>query len=173
MVNSTFKKAFLYQGTIWNQGLKFAYFGFLMSLTYVKNRPNPSIEKYKVRSATFIRPFNLHRPESAPWFLKIKVCRPKNFLGHEIDLDTSRSWFSEIRMQIKRPTYDTFCLLSLLKHFVTKIGSKFQIVPWSNKTLFIAVVSGGAGGALAPPEFRSSNNLIPTRKGRLCPPHYC
>ena len=36
-----------------------------------------------------------------------------------------------------------------------------------------AVVSGGAGGALAPPEFGSSVNPIPTRGGRLCPPHYC
>ena len=36
-----------------------------------------------------------------------------------------------------------------------------------------AVVSGGAGGALAPPEFGSSVNPIPTRGGRLCPPQYC
>ena len=36
-----------------------------------------------------------------------------------------------------------------------------------------AVVSGGAGGALAPPEFGSSVNPIPTRRGRVCPPHYC
>ena len=36
-----------------------------------------------------------------------------------------------------------------------------------------AVVSGGAGGALASPEFGSSVNPIPTRGGRLCPPHYC
>ena len=36
-----------------------------------------------------------------------------------------------------------------------------------------AVVSGGAGGALAPPEFGSSVNPIPIRGGRLCPPHYC
>ena len=35
-----------------------------------------------------------------------------------------------------------------------------------------AVVSGGAGVALAPPEFRSSVNPIPTRGGRLCAPHY-
>jgi len=35
-----------------------------------------------------------------------------------------------------------------------------------------AVVSGGAGGTLAPPEFGSSINPIPTRGGRLCPPHY-
>ena len=38
---------------------------------------------------------------------------------------------------------------------------------------FTAVVSGGDGGALAPPEFGSSVNPIPTRGGRLCPPHYC
>ena len=36
-----------------------------------------------------------------------------------------------------------------------------------------AVVSGGAEGALAPPEFGSSVNPIPTEGGRLCPPHYC
>ena len=36
-----------------------------------------------------------------------------------------------------------------------------------------AVVSGGAGGTLAPPEFGRSVNPIPTRGGRLCPPHYC
>ena len=36
-----------------------------------------------------------------------------------------------------------------------------------------AVISGGAGGALATPEFISSVNPIPTRGGRLCPPHYC
>ena len=36
-----------------------------------------------------------------------------------------------------------------------------------------AVVSGGAGGALAPMEFWSSVYPIPTRGGRLCPPHYC
>ena len=33
-----------------------------------------------------------------------------------------------------------------------------------------AVVSGVAGSALAPPEFRSSVNPIPTSGGRLCPP---
>ena len=32
--------------------------------------------------------------------------------------------------------------------------------------------SGGAGGALAPPEFGSSVNPIPARGVRLCPPHY-
>ena len=37
---------------------------------------------------------------------------------------------------------------------------------------FRAVVSGGAGGTLAPPEFGSSLNPIPARGGRLCPPHY-
>jgi len=37
---------------------------------------------------------------------------------------------------------------------------------------FRAVVSGGAGGALASPEFGSSLNPIPARGGRLCPPHY-
>ena len=32
-----------------------------------------------------------------------------------------------------------------------------------------AAVSGGAGGALAPLEFRSSNNPIPTREGQIVP----
>ena len=40
-------------------------------------------------------------------------------------------------------------------------------------TQFRAVVSRGAGSALAPPEFGISVNPIPTRGGRLCPPHYC
>ena len=35
------------------------------------------------------------------------------------------------------------------------------------------VVSRGAEGALAPPEFGSSVNPIPTEGGKLCPPHYC
>ena len=35
-----------------------------------------------------------------------------------------------------------------------------------------AVVSGGAEGALATPEFGKSINPIPTRGGRLCLPHY-
>ena len=39
-------------------------------------------------------------------------------------------------------------------------------------TVYRAVVSGGAEGALAPPEFGSSVNPIPTGGGRLCPPHY-
>ena len=51
----------------------------------------------------------------APWFFqvlasqggnleKIKVCRTWNiFLGFEKDCDFSRPWFSEIRVQIKRP----------------------------------------------------------------------
>ena len=39
--------------------------------------------------------------------------------------------------------------------------------------MFRAVVSRGAGVALAPPEFGSSVDPIPTRGGRLCPPHYC
>ena len=44
----------------------------------------------------------------------------------------------------------------------------------NNSTLHTrAVVSGGAEGALAPPEFKSSVNPIPTGGGRLCPPHYC
>ena len=34
-------------------------------------------------------------------------------------------------------------------------------------------LEGGAGGALAPLEFGSSVNPIPTRGGWLCPPHYC
>ena len=43
----------------------------------------------------------------------------------------------------------------------------------TGKTRYRAVVSRGAGGALASPEFRSSVNPIPTRGGRLCPPDYC
>ena len=43
----------------------------------------------------------------------------------------------------------------------------------SSASIYRAVVRGGAGGTLAPPEFRSSVNPIPTRGGRLCPPHYC
>ena len=42
-----------------------------------------------------------------------------------------------------------------------------------NYVHFRAVVSGGAGGVLAPPEFGSSVNSIPNRGVRLCPPHYC
>ena len=40
-------------------------------------------------------------------------------------------------------------------------------------TDYRAVVSGGAEGALAPPEIGSSVNPISTRGGRLCLPHYC
>ena len=36
-----------------------------------------------------------------------------------------------------------------------------------------AVVSGGAEGALAPPELGSSINSFPTRGGKSCPQHYC
>ena len=35
-----------------------------------------------------------------------------------------------------------------------------------------AVVSGGAGGALALPEFERSVNPIPPRGGKLFPPDY-
>ena len=42
-----------------------------------------------------------------------------------------------------------------------------------NTFIYRAVVSGGAGGTLAPPESGSSVNPIPTRGGRLCPPNYC
>ena len=45
-----------------------------------------------------------------------------------------------------------------------------KIILWA--TYVRAVVSGGARGALAPPEFGSSVNPIPTRGGRLCPPDY-
>ena len=83
---------------------------------------------------------------------------------------------------------------NLLRHIATiHEGKKRTDVPNSklteesydiegnlNLTLFIidvspyirAVVSGGAGGALAPPEFGSSVNPIPTRGGRLCLPYY-
>ena len=33
------------------------------------------------------------------------------------------------------------------------------------------VVPGGAGGAIAPPDFGRSVNLISTKGGRLCPPN--
>ena len=51
---------------------------------------------------------------------------------------------------------------------------KQQFLVGKNKLHFHirAVVSGGAGGALAPPEFGTSLNPIPARGGRLCPPHY-
>ena len=42
------------------------------------------------------------------------------------------------------------------------------------RLLLRAVVGGGAGGALAPPQFKVlASNPIPTRGVRLCPPHYC
>ena len=34
------------------------------------------------------------------------------------------------------------------------------------------VVPGGAGGAMAPPDFGRSVNLISTRVDKLCPPKY-
>ena len=37
----------------------------------------------------------------------------------------------------------------------------------------VLAASGWAGWALAHPEFGSSVNPIPSREGRLCPPHYC
>ena len=48
------------------------------------------------------------------------------------------------------------CLLELLDEFF----------------FFRPVVPGGAGGAMAPPDFGRSVNPILTRRGRLCPPHY-
>jgi hypothetical protein len=53
-----------------------------------------------------------------------------------------------------------------------KITEKFTKKFDSKVIKYRAVVSGGAGGALAPPEFGSYVNPIPTRGGRLCPPHY-
>ena len=41
----------------------------------------------------------------------------------------------------------------------------------SKNRLLIRVVV--RGGAVAPPEFGSSVNPIPTKGDRLCPPHYC
>ena len=46
-------------------------------------------------------------------------------------------------------------------------------IPFVKYTINRAVVSGGAGGTLASPEFGCHVNPIPTRGGRLCPPHYC
>ena len=50
----------------------------------------------------------------------------------------------------------------------------FSVVVFHKKkyTLGRAVVSGGAGGALASPEVGSYVNPIPTRGGRLYLPHY-
>ena len=58
------------------------------------------------------------------------------------------------------------------------VSKMLHEIPWvlikaRFKRLNDAVVSGGAGDALAPPEYGSSVNPIPTRDGRLCPPHYC
>ena len=61
-------------------------------------------------------------------------------------------------------------LLILKGHF--RIAVKLGFPKYAYNSVR-AVVSGGAGGTLAPPEFGSSVNPIPTKGGRLCPPHYC
>ena len=48
-----------------------------------------------------------YKPEGKSRFKNRKKSRfaePKIILGFEIDLDFSRPWFSEIRVQIKRPS---------------------------------------------------------------------
>ena len=55
--------------------------------------------------------------------------------------------------------------------FIWSDGSPFAYINWADIGMYYrAVVSGGARGALAPPEVESSVNPIPTRGGRLCPP---
>ena len=52
---------------------------------------------------------------------------------------------------------------------------KFTIRNYKNRTRIEyktrPVVPGGAGGAMAPPDFGRSVNPISTRWGRLCPPN--
>ena len=46
--------------------------------------------------------------------------------------------------------------------------------PLANPILYFSdAVSGWAGWTIAHPEFGGTVNPIPTRWGRLCPPHYC
>ena len=58
-------------------------------------------------------------------------------------------------------------------HYTMSVSDLPKLLRTSVKPLhrYRAVVSGGAEGALAPPELESSVNPIPTRGGRLCPPH--
>ena len=63
------------------------------------------------------------------------------------------------------------CELLFLNRFDKTVNSKYDL--FSITLHFRAVVSGGAWGSLASPEFGSSVNPIPTGGGRLCPPHYC
>ena len=48
----------------------------------------------------------------------------------------------------------------------------FQIKHGGRSHFFRGVVPGGAGGAMAPPDFGRSVNPISTRGDRLCPPNY-
>ena len=57
-------------------------------------------------------------------------------------------------------------------HNLNVRGNQKGLFNLSQACIVRAVVSGGAGGALALPEFGSSLNPIPARGGRLCPPHY-
>ena len=57
-------------------------------------------------------------------------------------------------------------------------AAQFYLANQGNTSVLPQVVPldaarGWAGWALADPEFGSSVNPIPTRGGRLCPPHYC
>ena len=47
-----------------------------------------------------------------------------------------------------------------------------KLVDEMPRTLLRGVVPGGAGGAMAPPDFGRSVNPISTRGDRLCPPNY-
>ena len=72
-------------------------------------------------------------------------------------------------------TVKTACLSVLILWTIIAVAT---IPVWMSHNLEVcklkvwnrAVVSGGA---LAPPEFESPVNPIPTRGGRLCFPHYC
>ena len=71
--------------------------------------------------------------------------------------------------------FNSFNLTSISKAFPNHIDvciAEFMVICRLIRTHCRAVVSGGARGALAPPEFGSSVNPIPTRGGRLCPPDY-
>ena len=49
------------------------------------------------------------------------------------------------------------------------LNAELEIAPAFN---YRPVVSGGAGGAMAPPDFGRSVNHISTGGDRLCPPNY-
>ena len=72
--------------------------------------------------------------------------------------------------------YHVFGLFSFNEFLALKwpfIGQPDNPIVIQILSVIRAVVKGGAGSALAPPEFGSSVNPIPTRGGTLCPSHYC